>query len=26
MKTGVAIEPSGDRGMFMGGVIVGDDR
>ena len=25
LKTGVAIEPSGDRGMFMGGVIVGDD-
>jgi hypothetical protein len=26
VKAGVAIEPSGDRGMFMGGVIVGDDR
>ena len=25
VKAGVAIEPSGDRGMFMGGVIVGDD-
>ena len=25
VKTGVAIEPSGDRGMFMSGVIVGDD-
>ena len=24
VKAGVAIEPSGDRGMFMGGVIVGD--
>jgi hypothetical protein len=21
----VAVEPSGDRGMLMGGVIVGDD-
>ena len=25
VKAGVAIEPSSDRGMFMGGVIVGDD-
>src|SRR6202008_409639 len=25
MKAGVAIKPSGDRGMLMGGVIVGDD-
>ena len=25
VKAGVAIEPSGDRGMLMGGVIVGDD-
>ena len=25
VKAGVAIEPSGDRGMFMGSVIVGDD-
>src|SRR5689334_13893648 len=25
VKAGVALEPSGDRGMFMGGVIVGDD-
>ena len=24
VKAGVALEPSGDRGMFMGGVIVGD--
>ena len=25
VKAGVALEPSGDRGMFMSGVIVGDD-
>ena len=25
VKAGVAVEPSGDRRMFMGGVIVGDD-
>src|SRR5436305_10418621 len=25
VKAGVAVEPSGDRGMLMGGVIVGDD-
>src|ERR1700756_4753286 len=25
VKAGVGIEPSGDRGMLMGGVIVGDD-
>ena len=25
VKAGVAIEPSGDRGMLMSGVIVGDD-
>ena len=25
VEAGMAVEPSGDRGMFMGGVIVGDD-
>jgi hypothetical protein len=25
VKAGVAVEPAGDRGMLMGGVIVGDD-
>ena len=25
VKAGVAVEPSGDRGMLMDGVIVGDD-
>ena len=25
VKAGVAIKPSGDRGMLMGGVIVGDN-
>src|SRR6202030_2619959 len=25
VEAGMAVEPAGDRGMFMGGVIVGDD-
>ena len=25
VEPGMAVEPAGDRGMFMGGVIVGDD-
>ena len=25
VKAGVAVEPAGDHGMLMGGVIVGDD-
>jgi len=25
VETGVSVEPSTDRGMLMGGVIVGDD-
>ncbi len=25
VEAGVAVEPAGDRGMLMGGVIVGDD-
>ena len=25
VEAGMAVEPAGDRGMLMGGVIVGDD-
>ena len=25
VEAGMTVEPAGDRGMFMGGVIVGDD-